>query len=62
MIGVENQGGSTQGSTDAKYIWVYMIFPYVGSFIAAFFFRMHDYIERHEYEQNQPMQFVGLLK
>ena len=62
MIGVENQGNSTQGSRDAKYIWVYMLFPYVGAFIAAFFYRMHDYIEKNEYKQNQPMQFVGLLK
>jgi hypothetical protein len=39
-----------------------MLFPYVGAFIAAFFYRMHDYIEKNEYKQNQPMQFVGLLK
>ena len=62
MIGVENQSGSTQGSKDAKYIWVYMVFPYVGALIAAAFYRMHDYIEKNEYNQNQPMQFVGLLR
>jgi hypothetical protein len=62
MIGVENQSGSTQGSKDAKYIWVYMVFPYVGALFAAAFYRMHDYIEKNEYNQNQPMQFVGLLK
>jgi hypothetical protein len=62
MIGVENQSGLNQGSKDAKYIWVYMVFPYVGALFAAAFYRMHDYIEKNEYNQNQPMQFVGLLK
>ena len=62
MIGVENQSGSTLGNQDAKYIWVYMVFPYVGALFAAAFYRMHDYIEKNEYKQNQPEQFVGLLR
>lgn len=62
MIGVENQNGSGLGSTDAKYIWVYVAGPLIGALFAAAFFRLHDYIEKSGYQQNQPMQFVGLLK
>lgn len=62
MIGLENRNGSTLGSDDAKYMWVYIIGPFAGAGFAALFFKLHDFIERNEYIQNQPMQFVGLLK
>jgi glycerol uptake facilitator-like aquaporin len=61
MIGLENRSGSTQGSTDAKYMWVYILGPFLGACLASLFFRLHDFIERNEYVQSQPMQFVGLL-
>ena len=52
MIGLENRGGSTQGSTDAKYMWVYILGPLAGACLASLFFRLHDFIERNEYVQN----------
>ncbi len=52
MIGVENQNGSGQGSTDAKYMWVYVAGPLLGGLFAAAFYRLHDYIEKNEYKQN----------
>jgi hypothetical protein len=30
--------------------------------VAAAFFRLHDYIEKNEYKQSQPRQFIALLK
>jgi hypothetical protein len=62
MIGLGREKRSLVGDREAKFIWVYMIFPYLGAFLAAFFYRMHDYIEKNEYNQNQPIQFVGLLR
>lgn len=60
MIGQENRGSSTLGSDDAKYIWVYIVAPFVGAVLAALFFKLHDYIERHDQKQNEPEMFIGL--
>jgi len=49
MIGYENTKLWGLGNTDAKFIWVYMVFPYVGASIAAAFFRLHIYIDKNEY-------------
>jgi glycerol uptake facilitator-like aquaporin len=55
MIGLGKERGSTIGIDDAKFIWIYMALPYIGAFLAAFFFRMHKYIEKNEFSQRQPV-------
>ena len=62
MIGIENGYVPPIGSDDAKYMWVYIFGSLAGACLAALFFKLHDFIERNEYIQNQPMQFVGLLR
>lgn len=37
-----------------------MLFPYVGACLAALFYKLHEHIDKNEYKQNQPIQFVGL--
>jgi hypothetical protein len=41
-------------------MWIYMLFPYAGAALAALFYKLHEHIDRNEYKQNKPMQFVGL--
>ena len=41
-------------------MWLYILGPLAGGIIAAFFYKLHDFIEKHEYKQNQPMQFLDL--
>jgi len=60
MIGLDNRDGSGRGTTEAKYMWVYIVGPLVGSIFAAIFFILHDYIEKNEYKQNSPVQFLDL--
>lgn len=60
MIALDNRGTSTLGTTEAKYMWVYIVGPLVGSIFAAFFFMLHDYIEKNEYKQSRPIQFLDL--
>ena len=43
MIGLDNRDGSGRGTTEAKYMWVYIVGPLVGSIFAAIFFILHDY-------------------
>ena len=62
MIGYENQDGSGLGSEDAKYIWVYMLAPFVGAVLAAYFFKLHDYLDRHRQSQHEPEVFIAPLK
>ena len=38
MIGLDNRNGFDTGSKEAKYMWVYIIGPFVGALIAALFF------------------------
>lgn len=37
-----------------------MLLPYAGTSLAALFFKLHQHIDRNEFKQNKPMQFVGL--
>lgn len=60
MISLDNRDGSGRGTTEAKYMWVYIVGPLVGSIFAAIFFILHDYIEKNEYKQNSPVQFLDL--
>jgi glycerol uptake facilitator-like aquaporin len=52
MIGLENRNGSTQGDDDAKFMWVYVFGPFFGILLATLFYKLHEYIEKHEYKQN----------
>jgi hypothetical protein len=61
MIGLENRNG-TLGSDDAMYMWIYIVGPLVGSLFASLFYMLHNYIDRHVYDQVKPMQFLGLMK
>jgi phosphate/sulfate permease len=62
MVGVEVNVKFGVGSEFAKYMWVYIIFPFVGAIFAAVFFVAHQYIDKNEYNQKEPVQFIGLLK
>ena len=42
-------------------MWIYMLFPYAGACLAALFYKLHEHIDKNEYKQNQPVQFVGLM-
>jgi hypothetical protein len=42
-------------------MWIYMLFPYSGAALAALFYKLHEHIDKNEYKQNKPMQFVGLM-
>ena len=48
MIGFDNSDGSGLGKTEAKYMWVYIIFPFIGGILAATFYIFHKYIENNE--------------
>jgi glycerol uptake facilitator-like aquaporin len=60
MIGIAGQNG-LDTNTAAQYMWIYMLFPYAGAAFAALFYKLHEHIDRNEYKQNKPMQFVGLM-
>ncbi len=64
MIGVKSDPSPVSpfdSNFYAKYMWIYMLFPYAGASLAALFFKLHQHIDRNEYKQNKPMQFVGLM-
>lgn len=42
MVALLNRDGSTAGSDAAKYMWVYIIFPFVGALFAALLYRYHQ--------------------
>ena len=50
MIGLENRQGSSLGTDDAKYLWVYVVGPFLGCGFATLFYLMHNFIDRHEYK------------
>lgn len=58
MIGFDNSNKQTLGTTEAKYMWVYIIFPFIGAVLAAVFYMFHKYIENNENKQAEPMQFL----
>jgi glycerol uptake facilitator-like aquaporin len=60
MIGIVGQNGGDT-NTAAQYMWIYMIFPYLGALLATLFYRLHQHIDNNEYNQAKPMQFVGLM-
>lgn len=62
MIGLDNRSGLGVGTSEAKYMWLYIAGPLTGALFACLFYKLHDYIEHNEYKQNQPMQFIGLLR
>ena len=60
MIGIDGQQGLDTNDS-AQYMWIYMLFPYSGAALAALFYKLHEHIDKNEYKQNKPMQFVGLM-
>ncbi len=60
FIGIAGQRG-IDTNVAAEYMWIYMLFPYAGAALAALFYKLHEHIDRNEYKQNKPMQFVGLM-
>lgn len=60
MIGIDGQQGLDTNAS-AQYMWIYMLFPYAGAGFAALFYKLHEHIDKNEYKQNKPVQFVGLM-
>jgi glycerol uptake facilitator-like aquaporin len=48
MIALDNREGSTLGSDEAKYMWVYIVFPYIGALMAALLFKYHQSIDNQK--------------
>lgn len=48
-------GLGQNGNGFASLIWVYMVFPFVGAIFAAFFFRMHIYLDNKAIREVPPV-------
>ena len=42
MVILDNRNGSTLGSDEAQYMWVYIVFPFIGAVLAALMFHFHQ--------------------
>ena len=40
-VALNNREGSTLGNDKAKYMWVYIVMPFIGAILAAVFYLVH---------------------
>ena len=64
MIAMDNRDGNGKGNKEAKYIWVYIAMPLIGSTLASLFYLFHNYLENSSSTQvkPQPDEVYSLLE